>query len=225
MPVLVCHRTVETAYLVENHLFQHIFPLAFKLWNTGIQPRQHYRLNTADKTKKQAQTSQSAKAATIRQNAKNRKDNNLLPLQKNHTKKPAPPFKKQQKQNRLDFVDLHFQAAWCISAAWKRGNPSEDGTQAVLHQKYNRETALGACPQIIAPASGIRPDWKDTSGCRLWTDANALPVCTALCFGRSDAACNRWYAFTEATLLRTVAACTKLLKIRCCLTERNITLS
>ena len=31
-------------------------------------------------------------------------------LPKNHIKKPAPPFK-QQKQNRLDFVDLHFQAA------------------------------------------------------------------------------------------------------------------
>ncbi|WP_455228371.1 hypothetical protein [Kingella denitrificans] len=40
----------------------------------------------------------------------------------------------------------------------KTRKPSEDGTQAVLHQKYNRETALGACPQIIAPASGIRPD-------------------------------------------------------------------
>lgn len=126
---------------------------------------------------------------------------------------------KSKKAKQAWFCRFALSGCRCIAAAWKRGKPSEDGTQAVLCQRHNRETALGACPQIIAPASGIRPDWKDTSDYRLSTDANALPVCTALCFGRPDAACNHWYVFTEAALLRAVAACAKLLKNGYCLTR------
>ena len=45
----------------------------------------------------------------------------------------------------------------CFRQPENAETPPKGGTRAVL-QKRNRETALGACPQIIAPASEIRPD-------------------------------------------------------------------